>query len=132
MRTTAPVVFVLALGVAFAIVGATGIAGIWGVQDAPGGDRVEGNLKDNAGDSPAGNDDTFDGQVGRSGGETNLIGLVISGLGILASAAAAIVLLPLTLTDLGFPAYAAFPIGLFLQVIVGIGIVEFASGREWT
>jgi len=132
MRTTAPVVFVLALGVAFAVFGSTGLAGVWGVADAPGGEQVESNLNQSAANSSAGNPSEFDGQVGESDGETNLIGLTIASLDIIASAGAAVVLLPVTLISLGMPAYAAVPLGLFLQVIVGIGIVEFATGREWT
>lgn len=129
MRTVGPVVFVLVLGVAFSIVGATGLAGFWGVQDAPGGEKVEGNLEEEAGNSPADNPDELQGDVGVSGGENNIISLIINGAKILGGAAAAIGLLPLTLIELGMPPYAATPVGLFLQIIVGIGIIQFVSGR---
>lgn len=132
MRTTAPVVFVLALGVAFAIVGTTGIAATWGLTDTPGGDGVESNLNQSAANSSAGESGNFEGDVGQSGDDTSLLGLTITGISIIASAAGAIVLLPITLTNLGMPAYAAIPLGFFLQVIVGIGIVEFATGRQYT
>jgi hypothetical protein len=132
VRTIAFVIFVFALGVSFSIVGATGIADTWGLVDAPGGGEVERQLEDSAANSSAGNEDQLSGDVGKSGGETNLIGLVVAGVQTIGRVAAAIILLPLTLVELGMPVYAAVPVGFFAQIITGIGIVEFATGREYT
>jgi len=131
MRTIGPIVFVFALAVSLAMLTGAGVPQLWGV-DAPDDQGTTTALNDSANSSAAGNKDAVGGSVGKSGGETNIIGLVISSAGAIGRAAANVVLLPLALVELGMPAWAAAPIGLFLQIIVGIGVIEFATGRVWT
>jgi len=131
MRTIAALVFVLALGVSFSIVSATGLAGVLGADRAPDGSQVEQNLDESAGQSPVGDDDALAGGVSQTG-DANLIGVIITAGELAADFAAGVILLPVTLSNLGLPLYAAAPLGLFIQTITGIGVIEFLSNREWT
>jgi hypothetical protein len=131
MRTIAAVVFVLALGVSFSIVSATGLAGVLGADRAPDGSQVESQLEESNSSVPIDNSDEFAGGVSQTG-DANLIGLIITGFDLLGNVAVGVALLPLTLARLGLPIYAAAPLGLFIQAITGIGLIEFASNREWT
>lgn len=131
MRTIAAAVFVLALGVSFSIVTATGLAGVLGADQAPDGSQVQGQLEDANESSPLGNPDSFSGDIPQSG-DANLIGLIITGLDLAAAFLVGVLLLPVTLANLGLPLYAAVPLGLFTQAITGIGLIEFATNRELT
>jgi hypothetical protein len=73
----------------------------------------------------------FDADAGPNQGG-NIIGLIFAGLDRLIGLAGLVLLLPAELHDLGFPWWFSLPIGLLAQTIVGIGIFEFASQREWT
>jgi hypothetical protein len=131
MRTIAATVFILALGVSFSIVTATGLAGVLGADRAPDGSEAQEQLQ-RANDSvPIDNPDSFVGGVSQTG-DANLIGLIISGFGLISDVVVGVVKLPVTLMNLGLPSYAAIPIGLFTQAITGIGLIEFASNRELT
>jgi hypothetical protein len=131
MRTIAATVFVLALGVSFSIVSATGLAGVLGADRAPDGSEVEQNLNESAGQSPAGDDDSLAGGVSQTG-DANLIGVIITAGGLISDFAVGVLLLPVTLNRLGLPWYAAAPLGLLAQTITGIGVIEFFTNREWT
>lgn len=131
MRTIAALVFVLALGVSFSIVSATGLAGVLGADRAPDGSQVEENLNSSAGQSPLGDQDSLTGGISQTG-DANLIGVIITAGGLAADFAIGVLLLPVTLSNLGLPLYAAAPLGLFIQTITGIGVIEFFINREWT
>lgn len=128
MRGTAPVMLVLVIGVAAAMVTSSGFAAVWGapppqVQDAS--ERVEDNASDlNPNNSP------ISGPVSSS--ESEIVGLITSGLGTIVSLAGAVVLFPLTLMQLGMPAWAALPLGSVAEILVGVSIIEFATNREWS
>lgn len=131
MRTIAALVFVLALGVSFSIVSATGLAGVLGADRAPDGSQVEKNLGSSAGQSPVGDPDSLTGGVSQTG-DANLVGVIITAGGLASDFAVGVLLLPVTLSNLGLPLYAAAPLGLFIQTITGIGVIEFFINREWT
>jgi len=131
MRTIAALVFVLALGVSFSIVSATGLAGVLGADRAPDGSQVEQNLDNAAGQSPVDNPDKLAGGIAQTG-DANLIGVIITAGDLVAGFLTGVILLPVTLSNLGLPLYAAAPLGLFIQTISGIGLIEFFTNRELT
>lgn len=131
MRTIAAAVFALALGVSFSIVTATGLAGVLGADRAPDGSKVEGQLEQANESAPIDNPGEFTGGISQTG-DANLIGLIITGFGLISDIVVGVALLPITLANLGLPLYAAVPIGLFTQAVTGIGLVEFATNRELT
>jgi hypothetical protein len=64
-------------------------------------------------------------------GDGDIIGLIIDSGQAVARIAGMVVLLPLELQDLGFPSWFAVPLGLSVQTIVGVGVFQFISGRQW-
>lgn len=127
MRTIAPVLIVLALGVAGMMTGMSGFSAAWGAEP-PQTDAAASAVNDSAGVGP--NQGPVSGPV--STGDSSIVGLIVSGLTSLVDIGGAVVLLPVTLMTLGFPAWFAVPLGLLAQAIVGIGLIEFATNREWT
>lgn len=128
MRTIAAVGVVLALGVAGMMLGMSGFADAWGASP-PKTTAAQEELNKSAGEVGPGNT-PVSGPV--SSADSSIVGLISSGLGGAVKVAGAVILLPLTLVNLGFPAWFAVPLGLLAQVITGIGIIEFATNREWT
>jgi len=128
MRTIAPLFAVLAIAVAGGMLGASGFADAWGA-DPPQTTAAQDDLNSSASDLAPSNK-PVSGPV--SAADSSVVGLIASGLGGIVDAAGAVALLPVTLTNLGFPAWFAYPLGLLAQLITGIGIVEFATNREWT
>lgn len=130
MRTIYPVLLVLALGTASLIWGLSGIAAVYTENDpiegSEAGDAVEGQ----AGQSAAGEEGDFEASA-RGDDSDNLVGVVFSGIDAIVSFASMVALLPFELQNLGFPRYFAYPIGVLAQGLVGIGIVQFASGRVY-
>jgi hypothetical protein len=119
---------VLVIGVAAAMVTASGFAAVWGApppQIDKASDRVESNASDL---SP--NEGPVSGPVSSS--ESEIVGLITSGLGTLVDLAGAVVLFPRTLMQLGVPAWAAVPLGFFAEILVGVSLIEFATNREWS
>lgn len=128
MRTTAPVMIVLALGVSGMMLGMSGFEQAWGAP-APDTSAAQSEVNGSAADvDPSGQ--PISGPV--SSADSSTVGLIASGLGTVTDVAGAVVLLPLTLMNLGFPAFFAIPLGGLAQLIAGIGIIEFAVNREWT
>lgn len=129
MRTIYPVMIVLALGTAATMFGMSGFTDLHDpnpVQDLQSDEEVE----KAADDSAAAQDGNFSGQsVSQDDG--NIVGLVIEGAGRIASVGALVVLLPFEMNNMGFPWWFAAPVGGLTQAIVGIGIVQFATGRFW-
>ncbi len=128
MRTVDPVLVVLAIGVAGAMLGMSGFTAVWGA-DTPSVDRASDKMNESA-EAVSPNNGPVEGPV--SSGDSSIVGLIANGLGSLVDIAGAVVLLPITLMNLGFPAWFAVPIGSIGEIIVGIGIFEFATNREWT
>lgn len=132
MRSIAFVIFVFALGASFAIVQGAGFADAAGFSaNVPGGEDVQSQLGSAANDSAAGDSTDLSGDVQNVGGEGNIVSVIISGAQIFARAGGAVVALPSTLASLILPEYASNPIGTFIVVIVGLGLVQAAAGRLW-
>lgn len=128
MRTITPMLVVLALGVSGMMLGMSGFADAWGAKP-PQTTAAEEQLNDSASGLNPG-DGPVQGPV--SAADSSIVGLLASGLGNLVNVAASVALLPVTLINLGFPAWFSVPVGLFGQLTLGIGIIEFATNREWT
>lgn len=127
MRTIAPVMIVFALAVSGAMLGGSGFADAWG-GDPPQTSAAQDSLNDSAsrvgpGSGPAA------GPVSNT--DSSLVGLIVSGWTSFVEIAGAVALLPVTLVNLGFPAWFAAPAGVFAQFVIGVGLVQFVSNREW-
>lgn len=128
MRTIAAVLMVLAIGTAGAMLGASGFSQAWGA-DPPQTTAAQEQVNNSSyGLNP--NKGPVAGPVSAS--DSNIVGLIANGLGSLTDLAGAVVVLPLTLINLGFPAWFALPLGGLAYTIAGVGIIEFATNREWT
>jgi hypothetical protein len=65
----------------------------------------------------------------RSEDDGSIAGFIISGTSEVISMFGMVLLMPLTLRQLGFPQWFAFPIGLGFYVLLTVGVAQFASGR---
>lgn len=128
MRTIAPVMIVLAIGVAGVMIGMSGFGAAWGA-DSPTTSGAQEKLNESAKNQNP-NKGPVSGPV--SSGDSDIIGLIANGLGSMVDIASAVALLPVTLMNLGFPAYFAVPIGSLAYIIAGIGVIEYGTNREWT
>lgn len=129
-RTIGAVLFVLAIGTASLIWGLSGVGTIHG-QDDPVSGLESGDAVHEASNESAVGGGNFTGEASASEGEGDIVGMIISGISSVTGFVAMVGLLPWELQRLGFPAYFAFPIGFLAQGIVGIGIVQFATNREF-
>jgi len=127
VKGNVPVFVVLAIGVAAAMIGMSGFIDAWG-GEPPQVDAAASEVNE-SGAAVSPEQGPVEGPV--SSGESNIVGLVVSGLGSLTDIAGAVVVLPITLMNLGFPAWFAVPIGTIAEAIVGIGIIQFATQRDW-
>lgn len=130
MRTITPVLFVLALGTAALIWGMAGAGSIYGQSDPVSGMESGDAINESKNDSAVGGGN-FSGEASASEGEGDIVGLIVSGISNVVGFAAMVGLLPWELQRLGFPSYFAFPIGFLAQGLVGIGIVQFATNRDF-
>lgn len=128
MRTIAPVLLVLVIGTSGMMLGMSGFTDAWG-SEPPQTDAAAEEVESGAG-SVGPDDEPVSGPV--TSGESNIVGLIVDGLSTLVGIAGAVLVLPVTLMNLGFPAWFAIPVGSVAEGIVGIGIIEFATQREWT
>jgi hypothetical protein len=119
---------VFTIAVAGSMLALSGFGAAWGAEP-PQTEAAQSQL-DQSADQANPNDAPISGPV--SSGDSDIVGLIASGLGSITDFAAAALLLPVTLMDLGFPAWAAIPIGSFGYLLAGIGVIEFATNREWT
>lgn len=132
MNGKAPVFMVLCLAVAGAMLGASGFADAWGAEP-PKTDAAQDELNQSREADPINpgpNSTGVSGPVNGASG-SDIVGLIISGAQSLASIVAGVVVLPITLINLGIPAWAAVPIGGLAEVIVGISLIQFVTGRDW-
>lgn len=126
MRTKFPMLLVICLGIAVTMFSLSGFANLHETNpadDLESGDEVE----KVANNSSAAEDGEFSGS---GSNQDNIIGFIISAGSRFTQIVSLIVLLPWELANLGFPSWFAFPIGGLFQLIAGIGIIEFFSGRE--
>jgi hypothetical protein len=130
MQTKGVLGLVLAFGLAFALLSGSGIgAAVFG--ESPGDAQTTRTIEEVSNQSSVDKED--DGGLGADvtgDNEPTLVGLAISGGKFLAGLVGAVALLPLTLMDLGFPAYFALPVGGIAQIIAFVGLVQFTRLGE--
>jgi len=130
MRTKSVLGLALAFGFSFALLSGSGMgATIFG--ENPGDDPSIDTLGDIGDEASVSEEDG--GLSGDTSGrnEPTLRGFVFSTARFGAELVAAVGMLPITLTRLGFPAYFAFPAGALAQIIAFMGLGQFVAGREW-
>jgi hypothetical protein len=120
----------LAFGLAFALLSGSGIgAAVFG--ESPGDAETTRTIDDVANQSSVDESDEGGLQSDVTGdNEPTLVGLAISGGKFLVGLVGAVALLPLTLMNLGFPAYFALPVGGIAQIIAFVGLVQFTRIGE--
>lgn len=131
MRTQSVLGIVLCFGVMFALLAGSGIGGsVFGAT--PGDADASRTLDDIADDADVDPDSDTGGLSADVSGdnEPSIVGVAISGGQFVVQLVAAVALLPVTLTRLGFPYYFAVPVGGVAQVIAFIGLAQFVTGRE--
>lgn len=133
MRSKSVIGVVLAIGLASALLGGSGVgAAVFGEQPA-GADSAR-TLEDIGEDASVDADDKDSGLVGDVAGdnEPTVIGLAIAAGAFITRLVAAVALVPLALSRLGFPLWFAAPVGSILEIIAFIGLAQFVTGRELT
>ena len=132
MQTKPIIGVVLAFGVAFALLGGSGIGPtVFGEDPDAETERV---IEDIAEEGDANVDEDGEGGLGADIGgdnEPTVTGVIISGGQFAAQLVGAVALLPLTLMRLGFPTYFAVPVGGVAQIIAFIGLVQFVGRSEY-
>lgn len=132
MNGKAPVLMVLVIASAGAMLGASGFADAWGAEP-PSTSAAQDELNESRNADPiqpGDNETGVSGPVsGASGGD--IVGLIISGAQAMGRIIGAVLVLPITLINLGFPAWFAIPLGGLFEVIVGISAIQFVTGRDW-
>jgi len=126
MRTIFPLVVVLSMMItAGFFVGSGFNEEIRGEQNI---DPVTDEVNQRSGESAVGSGNF---SASRSGtDEGSIVGLVVGGAQDITEFLSLVVLLPITLQQLGFPDWFALPIGAVLQLVVSIGVLQFITGRE--
>lgn len=123
--------FAVALVIAFALTGM--MFGMSGFTDAIGHSEDTTTLEDavNASADQGAVDDEGSGLSGdpRIPNDGTLIGFIVQGASQLLNVMMMVLLLPNTMTKLGFPFWFAMPVGVGLQIVASIGFVQFAVGR---
>jgi hypothetical protein len=128
MRTIAPIFIVFVIAVSGSMIGMSGFADAWGVQ-APETTGAQEELEETS-EQVRPDNGSAEGPV--NSGESSIVGLVVDGSTSAAEVGTAVILLPTTLMNLGFPAWFALPLGSIAYLVVGIGVFEFATNRELT
>jgi hypothetical protein len=129
MRTTYPVVVVIAIAIAsimFSLSGAGALFGQDPTTDAA-GDQLEDKANSSAINEAEGEGLDLDGTS-----SSDLIGFIIDGASAVASVGVLVLILPVAMQNMGFPYWFAFPLGLAAQILVSIGLMQFITGRELT
>lgn len=131
-RTTWPVALILSLGIATLMFQSAGFAAIPGAGEPSAGLEPLGeSVQDRANSSAAENEpDAYGGAA--SGSDDPLINFILDGGGSLLSVFKLVGALPNALINLGFPTWFAVPLGGLVQIIAGIGVVQFVTGRKLT
>jgi hypothetical protein len=119
------VALVLSIGVAALMFSASGYADVTGSDPTAGLGPVGENVETQANESAV--NSGVEGAA--SGSDEPLINFILSGGGALLTTAKLVVSLPQALQGLGFPVWFARPVGFFVTIGTGIGIIQFISGR---
>jgi len=131
MRSKSVLGVALAFGVAFALVSGSGIgAAVFGeTADNAETTRTLDDVASKAEVQPDSDEGGFSADV-TGDNEPTIVGAAISGGQFVTELVVAVALLPATLMRLGFPAYAAIPLGGVAQVVAFVGLTQFVTGRE--
>lgn len=129
MRTAGIVVVALLFVAVGLLVSMSGLGQVYdrGYSDTSG---PSDQFNDTANQSPA-DDGNLSGDVGSNDGDQNIIGFLINGASGVLDAVKFVATLPIQLNQLGLPWYAAYPVGAFIEIVAGIGFVQFVTGREY-
>lgn len=124
MRTTWAVWLIFSLSLAALMFGASGLGGV--IAGSAPGAGIDGG----AAEDVVGNVSVEDG-VGGSDTQTDdsFFGLVTDGAGSVSALFGLITLGPSIFSALGFPAWFATPAGVGLQLVAGIGLIQFTLDR---
>ena len=133
MQTKPIIGVVLAFGVAFALLGGSGIgAAVFG--ENPDDAETQRVIEEISEDADVDRDEEGGGGLATDVGgdsEPTVTGVLISGGQFAVQLVGAVALLPLTLMRLGFPAWFAVPIGGVAQIVAFIGLVQFIGRSEF-
>lgn len=124
-RTTWGVFLIIAIGTATLMFTLSGYGAAYGQNPTDGLGPVGSAVGDQAENSSV--NDGVSGAA--SSTDEPLINFILSGGGALLSTAKLVVLLPVAMMNLGFPAWFAVPVGGVIQIGTGIGILQFITGR---
>lgn len=125
MRTTFPLVAVLSLFVAMAFFSGSGFNAI--VDGDRNTKSLESEVNETANESVGGFDQLSGSRSGED--EGSIVGIVVAGARNIGKLIGMFALLPVTMTNLGFPVWFAAPVGIVLELIASIGIIQFVTGR---
>jgi hypothetical protein len=125
MRTNVIFAMLLSFGVAGALITGSGFAALIGQGDPVG--TVDDRVSEQANESTLENGSVSGEKA--PGDDASIISLVISGGQRIAEVIGMVVLLPMTLINLGFPPWFAVPVGAPATIIASIGVVQFVTGR---
>lgn len=128
VQSARTVLVVAALGAAALMWGLSGFGALYGAAD-PVGDLQSGDEIETQGNQSAVVEGGSYDASAEGASDDSIVGLIVSGTGAVTDFAGMVALLPFELQRLGFPYWFAWPLGVLAQAIVGIGIVQFASGR---
>ena len=133
MQTKPIIGVVLAFGVAFALLGGSGIgAAVFG--ENPDDAETQRVIEEISEDADVDRDEDGSGGLATDVGgdsEPTVTGVLISGGQFAVQLVGAVALLPLTLMRLGFPSWFAVPIGGVAQIVAFIGLVQFIGRTEF-
>jgi len=100
---------------------------------ADGGDTtLQDSVTEKAEGGPIGGEGEDTGLSGSAESENNpgsIVGLVIAGGKLITSFVSLVTLLPFKLQQMGFPYWAAYPVGLSVQLLGSISVVQVVTGR---
>lgn len=145
MKTTAPVLAILSIGMAAIMIQMSGLPAVWG------GESATVNTPNTAAEQfnkTTGGLETSDKEDAKDVGpiqnalrnlfkgvgtfiQGTMIGVIINAALTLRKVVGSVAVLPVTLMRLGFPPFFALPVGAVGQFIAGIGVLQFLSGRRW-
>lgn len=122
MKTVYPLVLILAMAMAGVMLSMSGF------NEEVGTNKHSSSLTDEF-ESVAGNVSVNQEDPGIVGSVATMLTLVVTAVSQLFNIIVFLLLLPLELRGLGFPGFFAYPIGLSVQILGSIGILQFAAGR---
>jgi hypothetical protein len=125
MRTLAPLALVLALALTGAMFSGSGFNQLVDGEKELG--QVQDQVDQAGAGSPAGEGELESNRRGTDDG--SIVDLVISSAASIGRFAGLALTLPITMKELGFPGWFAFPVGSIIEILVAIGVIQFVSGR---